>query len=250
MVVYDMSVNYFEELSQAFVVGPEELKKLVEPLQKHIGKISISTDCMDNIQREFSTVKELIDYENPKSKRIRRIYLSARSDDYLKSATIAFRDSSSFSGGVSLSITAREDIVLRLKDKILDIVEGTRPWYNPLTRFFDVANIKHWIVYILLVFSMVILIGFLAFKFGLISDDKEGIELRDQVRGFIIFPSFIFLFVCFAFLSKPFKCLFPLAVFTIGQGKSRFKSLKRVQWGVVISFAVSFAAGCLLLIFK
>ncbi len=244
-----MNVNYSETLSQAFVAGPDELKKLVELLQKRIGEVSISADCIDNIQREFTTVKALIDYENPTSRKIFRIYLTAH-EGFEKSATIAFRDSSSFSGGVSLSITAREDIVLRLKDKILDIVEGTRPWYNPLTRFFDVANIKHWIVYILLVFSMVILIGFLAFKFGLISDDKEGIELRDQVRGFIIFPSFIFLFVCFAFLSKPFKCLFPLAVFTIGQGKSRFKSLKRVQWGVVISFAVSFAAGCLLLIFK
>ena len=59
----------------------------------------------------------MIDYENPKSKRICRIYLSAR-EDFEKSSTIAFRDSSSFSGGVSLSITAREDVVLRLKDKI------------------------------------------------------------------------------------------------------------------------------------
>ena len=249
MVVYDMNVNYSEELSQAFVVGPAELKKLVELLQKRIGKVSISADCIDKIQREFTTVKDLIDYENPKSKRICRIYLSAR-EGFEKSATIAFRDSSSFSGGVSLSITAREDVVLRLKDKILDIVEGTRPWYNALTRFFDVANIKHWIVYILFAFLVFILIGFLALKFGLISDDKEGIEFRNQVRVFITFPSVIFLIVCFTFLSKPFKRLFPSGVFTIGQEKSRFKGLKRFQWGVVISFAVSFAAGCLLLIFK
>lgn len=245
-----MNVSYSEELSQAFVIEPDELKKLVELLQKRIGEVSISADCIDKIQREFTTLKELIDYENPNSKRICRIYLSARSNDYSKSATIIFRDSvSSFSGGISLSITAREDVVSRLKDKILDIVAHTRPWYNALTRSFDLANIKHWIVYILFVFLVFSLIGFLAFKFGLISDDKEGIELRDQIRAFITFPSIIFLIVCFTFLSKPFKWLFPSGVFTIGQGKSRFETLKRVQWSVVIPSVVSFVVGGLLLIF-
>ena len=244
-----MSVNYSEELSQAFVVGPDELKKLVDLLQERVGKVSISADCIDKIQREFSTVKELIDYENPKSKRISRIYLSARSDDYSKSATIAFRDSSSFSGGVSLSITAREDVVLRLKDKILDIVAGTRRWYSPLATF-DFTKIIHWIVYFLFFFVVVISIAFLAFKFGLISDDKEGIEIRDQVRVFITFPSFIFFIVCFTFLSKPFKWLFPSGVFMIGQGRSRYETLERIQWCVVIAFMVSLAAGVVLLIFK
>ena len=237
-----MSVNYSEELSQAFVVGPDEFKKLVDLLQKHIGKVSISTDCIDKIQRKFTTVKDLIDYENPKSKRICRIYLSARSEDYAKSATIAFRDSSSFSGGVSLSITAREDVVLRLKDKILDIVAGTRRWYNPLTPF-DFTSITHWGIYFLFICVVFSLIGFLAFKFGLISDDKEGIELRDQVRGFIIFPSFIFIIMFFTFLSKPFKWLFPSGVFTISQGKSRFETLKWIQRSVAIPFVVSLTAG-------
>ncbi len=239
-----MSVNYFEELSQAFVVGPEELKKLVEPLQKHIGKISISTDCMDNIQREFSTVKELIDYENPKSKRIRRIYLSARSDDYLKSATIAFRDSS-FGGGVSLSITAREDAVLRLKDKMWDIVAGTRPWYNLLARF-DSGTLTGLVFY----FFLIILSTFIAFKFGPISDFKEEMELEDQLTVFILFTSVIFSMVCLVFFSKLLKWLFPLGIFAVGQGISRYETLEQIQWCVVIPFIVSLAAGVVLLIFK
>lgn len=248
MAVYDMNVNYSEELSQAFVVGPNELKKLVELLQKRIGKVSISADCIDKIQREFTTVKDLIDYENPQSKRICRIYLSAR-EGFEKSATIAFRDSSSFSGGVSLSITAREDVVLRLKDKMLDIVEGTRPWYNLLARS-DLATPSGLIFYFLFFLVVSVLSTFIAFKFGLISNSKEETEFEDQLGAFISLTSIIFVIVYFTFFSKVLKWLFPLAVFTIGQGKSQFKSLKRVQWGVVISFAVSFAAGCLLLIFK
>ena len=37
-----MNVNYSEELPQAFVVGPDELEKLVGLLQERIGKVSIS----------------------------------------------------------------------------------------------------------------------------------------------------------------------------------------------------------------
>ena len=243
-----MNVNYSEELSQAFVVGPDELKKLVELLQNRIGKVSISADCIDKIQREFTTVKDLIDYENPKSKRICRIYLSAR-EGFEKSATIAFRDSSSFSGGVSLSITAREDVVLRLKDKMLDIVAGTRPWYNLLAHS-DLATPTGFVFYFLFLLVVIVLSTFIAFKFGLISDSKEGMEFEDQLRSFILLTCIIFPIVYFTFFSKLLKWLFPSGVFTIGQGESQFETLKRVQWGVVISFAVSFAAGCLLLIFK
>ena len=109
-----LNVNYSEELPQAFVVGPDEIRELVELLDKRIGKVSISADCLDKIQREFTTVKDLIEYENPKSKRICRIYLTAR-EGFEKSATIAFRDSSCLGEVYRLSITAREDVVLTVK---------------------------------------------------------------------------------------------------------------------------------------
>ncbi len=243
-----MSVNYSEELSQAFVVGPDELKKLVDLLQKRIGKVGISTDCIDKIQRKFSTVEELIDYENPKSKRICRIYLSAR-EGFEESSTIAFRDSSSFSGSVSLSITAGEGVVLQLKDKMLDIVAGTRPWYNLLARF-DLVTLTGLVSYLLFFVVVVILSTFIAFKFGLISDSKEEMELGDQLRVFILLTSIIFSIVYFAFFSKLLKWLFPLGIFAIGQGRSRYETLERIQWCVVIAFMVSLAAGVVLLIFK
>ena len=159
-------------------------------MQKRIGKVGISTDCIDKIQRKFSTVEELIDYENPKSKRICRIYLSAR-EGFEESSTIAFRDSSSFSGSVSLSITAGEGVVLQLKDKMLDIVAGTRPWYNLLARF-DLVTLTGLVSYLLFFVVVVILSTFIAFKFGLISDSKEEMELGDQLRVFILLTSIIF----------------------------------------------------------
>lgn len=99
-----MDVRYSEELKQAFIFAPNDLKKLVELLQKRIGRVNISVDCADEIERKFNTVKEVFDFENTKSKRIHRIHLSAESDDYSKFATIIFRDSSWFNYGVSLNI--------------------------------------------------------------------------------------------------------------------------------------------------
>lgn len=229
-----MNVNYSETLSQAFVVGPDELKKLVELLQKRIGEVSISADCIDNIQREFTTVKDLMDYENPKSKRICRIYLSAH-DDFSKSATVAFRDSYSPSdGGISVSIAAREDVVLRLKDKILSIIAGTQPWYN-IIACFDSFN---YLLFFPIVFGLSI---FIAVKISAVK-----MELEDQFISFISLTSIIFVIfsiMYFAFFFKLLKWLFPSGIFTIGQGKSRFETLKRIQWSVAIAFAVSLTAG-------
>lgn len=113
-----MNVRYSEELSHAFVVRPDELKKLVELLQKRIGKVDISADYVDKIEREFDTLKERIAYENPKSKRIRRIHLSARSDNYSKSATVVFRDS--FLMGVSISPENDQVALARLEEIIAE----------------------------------------------------------------------------------------------------------------------------------
>ncbi len=39
-----MDVHYSDELKQAFIVSPDHLKKLVELLQKRIGKVDISRE--------------------------------------------------------------------------------------------------------------------------------------------------------------------------------------------------------------
>ena len=155
-----MKGRYSKELSHAFVVSPDELKKLVELLQKRIGEVDISVKCADDFSREFNTVKELIAYENPKPKRIRSIRLGARSDDYSKSATIVFRDHFFFRSGISIDATGREDVVSRLKEEILDVVAGMCPWYN--FAFHPTAPI---------------IIGVI---FGMISGASSGVRFRRQ----------------------------------------------------------------------
>ena len=210
-----MDVRYSDHLEHAFVVSPDHLKKLVELLQKRIGKVNISADCADKIERKFNTVKDLIAYENSKSKRIRRIRLGARSDDYSKSATIVFRDSFYVGSGISIDVTGREDVVSRLKEEILDVVTGIRSWYNVM--FYPKTRMT-----IPIVFGAII-----GFWISLVSGDKiEDTSfityLRDMAPTLLIVSIIIFSSV---YISC--KYLFPQVVFTIGQGKSHFQAVRK-----------------------
>ena len=130
------------------------MKKLTRLLQDRIGKVQISVDCVDGFSREFNTLKDLSTYENSKSKRIYRIHLSARSDDFSKSATIVFRDSFRFEAEVSIDVTGREDVVSRLKEEILDVMAGMRPWYNVIARVdFFITNIGLLLLYFIAVIA-------------------------------------------------------------------------------------------------
>ena len=237
-----MDVYYSKNLSHAFVVGPADLRKLIELLQKRIGKADIRVDCVDNIKRKFKTVKELIAYENSKSKRIRRIHLSAESNDYSKSVTIVFHDPSWLSAGISIDIKGREDVVSRLRDEILDIVAGMRPWYSWIARA-DLVTIFG-IVYLTLFFIFQISI-----LFEWISVSDSPASTSSKAKGTAIGTLFGICFLLSLWGLHRFRgFLFPRIVFTIGQEESRFKILEKVHWGVVIAFFVSLVAGLVLLI--
>jgi hypothetical protein len=87
----------------------------------------------------FKNVKELAAFENAKGKEIRRLHLSARSDDFEKRATIDL--SGSRWRGIWLDFEARDDVVSRLRTEVLDLVGGMRPWYA-LLHHVDFASIS------------------------------------------------------------------------------------------------------------
>ena len=130
-----MTVQYSKRFSQAFVIGGSKLKKLTELLKNRVSNVSVSAGCVDGMSYEFKTVEDLIAYENPKSKKIVSIELYAESEDLSRSARFSFVSQDFLTTGISIKITGNEDIISRLRDEILDIIKGTRPWYDVLSRF-------------------------------------------------------------------------------------------------------------------
>ena len=232
-----MNVHYSKELSQAFVIGSSELEEVVALLEEHIGEVYIRVKCSDDLSRDFETVEELIAYKNPKSKEILRIYLSALSDDYSKSAGMTFVHSTW--SGILIDLKGPEDTVSRLKEEILDVIAGIRPWYN-VASYSKVAIISGFIFGLIGASWIPSVLGY----------EVEDTDLITVLRDMLpIFLLAVITYVPFWFLlDKLYKYLFPQASFLIGQGKSRFRTLEKVRWGVVIAFFVSFTAGLVLLI--
>ena len=238
-----VDAHYSVQLPQAFVAAEDALKKLAHLLSDRIGNLEIRADCADDVARTFKTVKELAAFENPKGKEIRRLDICARSDDFKKRATIEL--SGSWWTGIFLDFQARDDVVSHLRTKVLDLIEGMRPWYT----LFHRVNF----VYLALLALFVLWIGPLivvAFKWVPIDSLKEPNPTDSALAQLVVYAAIAVLFAIGIVLNRLRNSCFPRAVFLIGQGKARWKHLERIQWGIIIAFLVSLAAGLVILVYQ
>lgn len=128
----NMNAKFSKDIQDAFIAGPDGLKKLGSLFSDRIGPLEIQIDCVDEITRNFPSMEELLLYENAKSKAIKSLRLFARSKDSNQRAEIKFTDSEW--RGISIELDASQEVVSRLKDEVLDILSGMRPWYAPVHR--------------------------------------------------------------------------------------------------------------------
>ena len=225
-----MNVIYSKTVLQAFIAGAPELRKIAELLQDRISKVKISAKCADGFSREFGTVDDLINYENPKSKEILQVSLSTGSRYDLDSefAEIDLPGAE----GISIRFGASEDIVTKLQADTIDILAGMRPWYNMLSLInsYPAAVVTFFIV----------CLGALSVDLWLYEYSSK-VGVAGVIIGLIGFISAILFLV-----NKLFNYLFPWQVFMIGQGKSRFRNKEWVRRGVSIGFPVSLVAGLII----
>ena len=216
-----LRTQYFKRLSYAYVIDRCQLKKLSKLLQDHVGEVSFSVACVGGLFYEFGTVEDLTAYENPKSKKIHRIELDAKSDNYSKSAQIIFDNE-----GISIDLDVNGGDFLRLRDNLLDIIAGTRPWYSVIPRsalFYD------------LIFGFLFgVTASLDFNQHLGILENSGERTEFVVRLIALFSIAVIGF----FVLLLIRHCFPQGVFLIGQEKSRFKHLKWAH-GIIISSIIT-----------
>jgi hypothetical protein len=236
-----MESSYSTELPPPFIAGPEELRKLVDLLSERIGAVGIKATCADDVSREFSSLKELLAYENVKDREIRGLALKASSEDSMKHIRIDL--SRAKWRGISLEIQGRDDVVTRLRADVLDVVAGMRPWYAVLHRvdFFLGAG------FLLFVILMVVLSA-VALKWlptGASTAPSTRSTSREEAVAYVLL---ILFFAAAIGLNRFRDKLFPRAAFLIGQAERRFRHLEQIQWAIVISFIVSVVAGLVVLV--
>lgn len=230
-----MKAQFSTNLNQGFVAHPEDLKKLVALFGERFDDVRIRVDCADAICREFASVQKLLEYENPRSKEIRSIRISALATDFSKSAEV--RLSSSSVRRISLDFSGREDVVSRLRDETLEVIEGMLPWYRVIHRF-DFAAVGF------AIYALIFIALFAVVASGLLPTN----ETRDPSTQSVAFGQLLAygipaVVLAIGIILNGFRDrLFPPAIFALGQGKQRFAQLERIQWGVAIGFIVSLVA--------
>lgn len=239
-----MDSTFDFELRDAFVVRVEPLKKIHGLLCDRIGKVTITAECLDHVTRTFDDLAGLLKYENAKSKRVVNLRLSARSDDFKKTATIDFTDKWYF-GGMRLRIEARDDVVTRLRSDLLDIVAGLRPWYFVLNKI-DVI-LAAWLCYVAFWLAVALLV---AIRGPSTSSESPATVACPNSTDLIVFVGSALYFGAAYLVYRFRRVIFPHGTFLLGQEQDRFDTRDKWRWGFVVAFVASFAAGLALLWFQ
>jgi len=221
------------ERNHAFVVRLADLKKLWDLLQSRIGAVTISAKCGDKIERTFDNYKQLKGFENSPQKRVVHLSLNSRSDDWKKTAQIDFSDSPY--RVIDIRLSGSEQLISRLHDDIIDILDGTRPWYSRLSKidFFYVISFLVWP----------------AFAIANILQPENSnppkVELTIELTLIIVAVVTVAsaLIIMLAWLLNKFRArFFPIATFAIGQGEERYRTDDKIRWTILIGFLVSLSA--------
>ena len=224
----EFSVNF------AFVLEPVQIKKVYKLLKDRIAKPNINAKCSDDMVREFVDVKNLLEYENSCDRRILSLTFWSKTEDWKKQARISFTEHSW--GTINFTVEGAENTVIRLKEELGDIVDGTKAWYWRISRidFF----------YVILVIAF---IGYTVLKVYTDtlekSSSKEEFDLLKTLGAIGILTGVIALFPASIWtLNLLRRRFFPAAVFAIGQESKRFQIDDKIRWTLIGGFLVSFAA--------
>ncbi len=239
-----MDANYSEYLSTPFVISTNEVQSLGKLLEEHIGPVKVRLKCADGITRELSSILEVTQYENPRSKEILELRLSARSENWSKEAFIDF--SGSRWRGISIEVRADEDSVSKLKTGTLDIIDGSRPWYGTIQSIdFVFAG---FVAVLFLWFAAILTVALSRTRQAKSKASSKSTEKESALGQIVMFAVLAAIFAVGVCLNWLRDSWFPRAVFAIGQGSARFQSLERFHWGFLIATLASVIAGIILLV--
>jgi hypothetical protein len=237
-----MKVSREDSLTQAFVLGGEDLENLRSRLETSVSKLSLEIKCKDSLKREFTTVQELVQFENSPPKEISALRVMGLSDDLKTHFWVRFENDSP--RNIFLSIQADEAVAVLINDAIEETLSAIKPWYSVVAR----ADL-FWVLTAVILGPSLLLM--LAVAVGIIKIDPSqpfpfSAALPTLIRGSLIGLVPLVLGVV---LNRMKRSVFPMGVFTIGQGAKRHKDKEMVRTVIVVAFFVSLASSLIATLF-
>lgn len=214
------------DTKKAFVLSPSDVEKIWGLLEEADLDVEATLDCTDGISRKTKVMKDVLEYPNPSRAEIKSLRLSGYSSSISTYSTITLGGAHSTS--LSFSLNGGVDKVSEMRIKLIDIVDGMKPWYDLFARF-DLANV-------VIAFSMMWVVFFSFLSTG---KPKAEIAPMQALYGTLAFVGVIILLglVGWGFMRLRRK-FFPIAVFEIGQGAKRHEVAEKFRWGVIMAFIV------------
>lgn len=221
--------------NHAFVLQASDLVKLWRLLAKYGGAVTVSVDCTDDIRRQFDNLDELLSYDNPSTKRIKALFITSSPHDR-EYASIAFEEERYIRSVIRTHIEAEDRLDSTIRDGIVDVIDGMKPWYSPFARTtFPFGSVFTICTYI----GLWWLLGQLSLNFVSLKDASES-----TVIFFLAALSVVAAFVMTG-LNRLRRRAFPVCYFALGQGKRRYDAEERIRWGVIVALVVSVLAAVL-----
>ncbi|MEN5312391.1 hypothetical protein [Pseudomonas koreensis] len=206
-----------------------DVKKIWDLLEDAGLEVEATLECADGISRKTKSITEIFDYDNLPRAEIKTLRLSGFSSEVRSFSTISL--GSDRSTKVTCSLNGHVDKVAEMRIKLMDIVDGMKPWYDLLAR---------------VDFSLLAL-GFFMFWglfFSFLGSGKSKAEIA-PIQAFYSTSIAIGAFAAIALagwvMTRLRSKYFPIAVFEIGHGLKRHEFAEKVRWGVVVAFVVGLA---------
>jgi hypothetical protein len=230
--------------TQTVVVTPDDLRKLDNSLRIFGGVQSYEVECADKITRRFSTLQELLDFENPPHKDIRLLRMKTSAPRNKTNAVISFENttltpaSSPRTPGTQpqrsniwISIEGDEARVVDLLHDLEDRLVAMKPRYSFMSHLDPLVTAT--VVFLVVGLPQLLIIAGAA--------NREKVTIGDsKFWGLVLIfiPPFVLGFLLWYARIK----LYPIAAFRIGQGEKRFTDKDFVSTVVIFGFVVSLAS--------
>ncbi len=219
--------------SNNILIGSEDLSYLLKFIEDHFETVNFVGFCDDNSKIEFSTSDEVINYENPRFKKLMGISIISNEDENtslqlilgkIKPKDEILTEYDLSYDDLNFGLPFEQELIKRLKT--------LKPWYW----FFNYIPFKYILPLVLVIFNWFYIFKNIIQKIlGEYSSSQTSTVQFSWFEGVIINIVLLSILYGVGYLIDKFKIyLFPMYFFKIGQQLNVYKVKQRLQYTIFI----------------
>ncbi len=221
-----MKISRDQYIERPFVLKAADLQVLEAALAEMAAKPKYEIKCKDSLNRHFSSLDELLAFDNTAARQILSLRLTATTED--RSVYFSLRFENKYFATIHVGLDGDPTAVTAFSETVDARLEAMRPSYWPLARF----NFLNAFLAISIVIAILLTVApSKALTYVSFSGAIAIIGLMTAVGPIVLYG-----------LNALRSAVFPMGVFAIGQGGKRHKDMGTIRTWVLLAFAVGVLA--------